>query len=490
MKCELRVVTGARAGHHDVYDKSYIGIGRHPLSDLRFDAEKDIDASTRHAAIVMTGDIYVLRDLESTNGTFVNGERITGERILKEGDVLRFGVHGPEVSFHLMHESHDEVVMPAITAPMRESMAREASEKAAKAAAEAPRAPKPPPAPPAAPKPPPRPPPPPQPPSPGAPRPAPAAGKPVAPSATGVLRAEIRDQRSRFRGLMIALLIVLLGAFGVILWQGQTAQREREGTRVAIDSMRGELARLRVIQRQNESQLADARTRLRAERDPSQRRRLQREVATAEVRGTQIAASTAVDWNAVLRRVRPAVAMVIVRFADGTIWSGTAFGVDPDGRMLTNRHIVINDRGERAAEIAIRFNNSTEVLPARIERVAPDLDIAVIRIESAGPHPAVPGLADAEPGEGDPIALVGFPLGTDLPQGRAPTASSVFGAVSRVLADSLLQLDAWSATGGSGSPVFDRSGRVVGIEFGGIRESGGRIVLGLPIRRARALLGR
>jgi len=482
MKCELRVVTGARAGHHDVYDKSYIGIGRHPLSDLRFDAEKDIDASTRHAAIVKTGDTYVLRDLESTNGTFVNGERITGERVLKEGDVLRFGVHGPEVSFHLMHESHDEVVMPAVTAPMRESIAREASERAAKAAAEAPRAPKPPAAPPPAPKPAPKAPP------PSAPRPAPA--KPVAESATGVLRAEIRDHRGRSRALLVALLIVMLGAFGIILWQGRTAQEDRASTRMVIDSMRGELARLRVIQRQNESALADARTRLGAERDPSRRALLRREVQAAEVRGTQIAASTAVNWNAALVNARRAVAMVIVRFPDGQVFSGTGFGVDADGRMLTNRHIVLNDAGQRATDIAIRFTGSTEVLPARIERIAPDVDLAVIRIESAGPHPVVPGFSDAEPADGDPIALVGFPLGGDLPQGQAPTASSFFGAVSRVLPDSLLQLDAWSGSGASGSPIFDRHGRVTGVEFGGVRESGGRIVLGLPIRRALALLGR
>ena len=45
MKCEFRIVSGGRAGHREVFDKSYIGCGRHPLSDLRFDAEKDLDVS-------------------------------------------------------------------------------------------------------------------------------------------------------------------------------------------------------------------------------------------------------------------------------------------------------------------------------------------------------------------------------------------------------------------------------------------------------------
>ena len=47
---------------------------------------------------------------------------------------------------------------------------------------------------------------------------------------------------------------------------------------------------------------------------------------------------------------------------------------------------------------------------------------------------------------------------------------------------------AYSGTGASGSPILDRTGRVIGIEFGGLRETGGRIVLGLPIARAQAVL--
>jgi S1-C subfamily serine protease len=106
----------------------------------------------------------------------------------------------------------------------------------------------------------------------------------------------------------------------------------------------------------------------------------------------------------------------------------------------------------------------------------------------------VRGLApDSAVQAGDPIALIGFPLGADLPMGgtaEAPVAHATLatGTVSRVLGDSLLQLDAFSGTGASGSPILDRNGQVIGIEFGGAREAGGRIIFGLPIRRATALL--
>jgi S1-C subfamily serine protease len=40
----------------------------------------------------------------------------------------------------------------------------------------------------------------------------------------------------------------------------------------------------------------------------------------------------------------------------------------------------------------------------------------------------------------------------------------------------------------SGSPIFDRQGRVIGIVYGGQRDSNGRVVLGVPIRYARELL--
>jgi pSer/pThr/pTyr-binding forkhead associated (FHA) protein len=46
--------------------------------------------SGRHCEILLHGDEVMVRDLKSTNGTFIQGERIT-EAILKPGQVLRLG---------------------------------------------------------------------------------------------------------------------------------------------------------------------------------------------------------------------------------------------------------------------------------------------------------------------------------------------------------------------------------------------------------------
>lgn len=51
---------------------------------------EDPSISSHHAEFILQGDSYLLKDLGSTNGTFVNGETIT-EVLLKPGDELRFG---------------------------------------------------------------------------------------------------------------------------------------------------------------------------------------------------------------------------------------------------------------------------------------------------------------------------------------------------------------------------------------------------------------
>jgi hypothetical protein len=51
----------------------------------------DLNVSRRHAEIHAVGTAFVLADLGSTNGTTVNGVRVNGERVLRDGDVITLG---------------------------------------------------------------------------------------------------------------------------------------------------------------------------------------------------------------------------------------------------------------------------------------------------------------------------------------------------------------------------------------------------------------
>jgi len=64
-------------------------IGRGPLNDLQLD--RDDFASGKHAFIDPRRDGVWVEDLGSTNGSFVNGVRLTSSRRLVPGDVLRIG---------------------------------------------------------------------------------------------------------------------------------------------------------------------------------------------------------------------------------------------------------------------------------------------------------------------------------------------------------------------------------------------------------------
>jgi pSer/pThr/pTyr-binding forkhead associated (FHA) protein len=54
-------------------------------------AINDGEVSRRHARLSFQGGKYVVEDLGSTNGTFVNGQRLSNPVVLKPGDVVSFG---------------------------------------------------------------------------------------------------------------------------------------------------------------------------------------------------------------------------------------------------------------------------------------------------------------------------------------------------------------------------------------------------------------
>ena len=108
---QLIHIHGPMKGEIQEFSKETISIGRHPSSDLRLPTDLTI-ISRKHAEIIREGNQFRLID-RSTNGTFVNGKKIT-ETLLRDGDVLEFADGGPKVSFLTQMK---EMPVEAETAP-------------------------------------------------------------------------------------------------------------------------------------------------------------------------------------------------------------------------------------------------------------------------------------------------------------------------------------------------------------------------------------
>ncbi len=86
---KLRVRTGAGLAPGSAYDLSDGALlGRGDQADIRLE---DGFASSRHARLIPQGDVMVLEDLGSTNGTYLNGEPVRGPQPLHAGDRIRIG---------------------------------------------------------------------------------------------------------------------------------------------------------------------------------------------------------------------------------------------------------------------------------------------------------------------------------------------------------------------------------------------------------------
>lgn len=70
--------------------KTELVIGRRPKCDIRLDFE---NVSGRHAVLALHNGLWSVRDLGSTNGTSVNGTRLTSTHTVMPDDELRFADH-------------------------------------------------------------------------------------------------------------------------------------------------------------------------------------------------------------------------------------------------------------------------------------------------------------------------------------------------------------------------------------------------------------
>src|SRR5215470_15660842 len=83
----LHLVT-AEGGQQAIDLRSVNSLGRHPNNSIQL---LDKIVSKEHCVIEQRGAEFVLRDLGSLNGTYINGERVRGEGALKHGDEIALG---------------------------------------------------------------------------------------------------------------------------------------------------------------------------------------------------------------------------------------------------------------------------------------------------------------------------------------------------------------------------------------------------------------
>ena len=190
-------------------------------------------------------------------------------------------------------------------------------------------------------------------------------------------------------------------------------------------------------------------------------------------------------------RVSPSVVQVAARSATGNPMaedefgeggsgaaSGTGFVWDNDGHAVTNNHVVQN-----ASEVAVRFA-SGEVAQAEIVGVAPNYDLAVLRIKKSRqlPPPVALG-SSSELKVGQSAFAIGNPFGLDQ-----SLTSGIISALKRRLPTSsgreisnVIQTDTAINPGNSGGPLLDSAGRLIGVNTAIISPSGSSAGIGFAI---------
>lgn len=209
---------------------------------------------------------------------------------------------------------------------------------------------------------------------------------------------------------------------------------------------------------------------------------------------------------------------------------GTGFVAGPNGRVMTNHHVaepwwktddfkVFTDQGYQPEISAIRayFPGDPRAFHAEVQQISPETDLATMRVDMQDLKRAVL-LVDWNQGAavtGQPVILMGYATGLAAILARTDedTAQEIIshngidvskvlddlahrnlirplitqGHIGDILPDKIV-FDAQTTNGGSGGPLFNRKGKVIGVTYAVLKGFGGSN-FGIPIKFSEPLLG-
>ena len=441
MKATFTYLTGARAGQAVVVEKSYAMLGRAPQADVRFGPDHDLPVSGRHAAVVFRDGEWILRDLASTNGTFVNGERIKGERQLGDQDLIRLGDGGPMLRFGVIRDTW----RPSDSPPP--VPAEPAEPERVHAATAVPKT--------------------------------PLSTATAAADDDGRFVVPVTATRQRAPWVAAILIVTVLGSLGGLATWGARASKgavdERAVLLAEADSLFATLeaighrdTRIRGALDGAKAETARLRSRIRrAPRDQQVLAPLRDSLDRLASSFERLAAAAALDAQQIARINEASLALVEAIFEDGTRRTAAAFTAGGAGGKLvfvTVEATLRDSAGHAAETITVRPPGANRALKTRLLAAQSAVNTAILEVPKGSKAGPPPTLATRVGGGliGQAAVLLGYPSAPQGDSTGAPAQATAL-AVVTIASENLLQLEPLGAALAPGSPVFDRSGKLIGM---------------------------